>query len=307
MFFWDPFLPREQKFLKSQYFQYFQYLLGRSPSVGPLLGIGIDPNHVFNIVNTVNSEESAAEIEVTKVPDVPKPPEPAFRGSDFRRKPVDAAPAGKVWIRGRLRNAPITDEEKAAKKARLKAERQEAMKKGHEALAQKRKAKAMVVKKIEEGIPVTPKEAALAAWRAGGTPAHGTGGRSSFEREQELLNKTASLIIKPANVHELRLKVEEVAKRLGYDPLESLIQMVQHEDINAEERISIHKTLLPFLVPTLPPIPKDAMEVDSKKVRVVVQQLHFAPEIKAGDDLFADRPKTVDVEVMEPDTSPDAP
>lgn len=246
-------------------------------------------------VNTVKNNPTADPDQLTKVAD------PLVPGLENKSStpPKDPKIPKKIWSKGKLVHNPAYTAQQGAlarEKRHLGLEKAAEVRKRKFALKKEARAKAA------RGEPLTPYEAACAAWKTGGLKGMSEESRTTFEKEQEILNKTASLIIKPANIHELRLKVEKTANDLGYDPLAELIKMTQTEDLKPEDRISIHKTLLPFLVPTMPPIPKDAMELDGKKVKVVIQQLHFAPEIKQGEDLFKERPKTVDVEVMAPES-----
>lgn len=162
----------------------------------------------------------------------------------------------------------------------------------------------LIVKKLKEekikhGIPLTPSEAVLVAkFRTPGRQAK----NPRLAKQQALLERTAELIIRPANVQELRLKVEEAAKRHGYDPFEELIKMTSDPDVKAEDKISIHKTLLPFLIPPLPKLEAKDVEVESKKVRVVIQQITMAAPAAGAPapDYSAQAPAVAEVEVMAP-------
>jgi hypothetical protein len=126
----------------------------------------------------------------------------------------------------------------------------------------------MIQKKVEMGLPITEEEAAK-------IPYNGLSKKRGADHRQRVLTEAAKLIIKPQNAAELRILVEEVVKRKRYNPIEDLIELGQDEETPLKERIGIHKSLLPYVVPQLPAMEKEKTQTGDTGVKVTIQQFVF--------------------------------
>ncbi len=155
-----------------------------------------------------------------------------------------------------------------AREKELRESRKASLAKANAVLAAKKKQKALVMEKVEAGLPLTPEEQELVTW----TPS------AKREREkQRIVDAAAKLVIRPQNVDALRLVVEQTAARHAYNPVEKLILLASSGDLEDKEKVAIHKALLPFLAPQLPAAKEStkASEDDKDKVKVTVTQFVF--------------------------------
>lgn len=163
--------------------------------------------------------------------------------------------------------------------------RMESILKARAAMAQKMEHKKIVQQKVKANMPITEDERELLAWVPGRKKKE-----TEADRERDTIAAASKLLIKPTHVTELRVLVERTAAKYAYNPIEELIQLtrpVRQEDgtmkhqVTADDRISIHKSLLPFLVPQLS-VPKTLPAEDPNKqgMKVVITEFVFPEELK---------------------------
>lgn len=150
-----------------------------------------------------------------------------------------------------------------------------------EARALKFRERQLIREKMASGMPITPEEAAkLVVPGKNGT-------KAQERRRRELLNAVApTLVIKPRSINELRLLIEDTAQKRGYNPVEALIDICEEKDedgkfvLDAKERINIHRTLLPFLMPQIAPAKPDQVDKgsDDGQLKIKVVQMTFPPD-----------------------------
>lgn len=158
--------------------------------------------------------------------------------------------------------------------AEIRADKMARLAKAREVLNEKKKFKALVMEKVEKGMPITDTEREILEWSPGKAPA-------PTRQQQEALTiaKAAKLLIQPKHVTELRVLVERTADKFSYNPIEKLIMEAESTD-DEELRVSIHKALLPFLVPVLQVPRQKAEEPGGGGVKVTITQFQFADEKK---------------------------
>ena len=174
-----------------------------------------------------------------------------------------------VWDAQKAKGEFLTPEEKRAKTARQKKARQEAIKKARAVRMNNLKTRKDVIKKVAQGKLITSDEATIIQRNEVRERLHA--------RRMEELGRTAELLIKPSSVAQLRAMVEQTAKDMDYNPMKSLIELAQkaQDEGLIEQAISIHKTLLPFLVPALSATKADDAEKDKGGLNVVIEQIQF--------------------------------
>jgi hypothetical protein len=161
--------------------------------------------------------------------------------------------------------------------------------KAREARQAKVRQRQLIRQKIEENMPITEAENALLV-------DNGQSTMSAKAIKQRAVDKAAALIIKPQNVQEMRILVDQIVQRKKYNPIEDLIDLANDPRTPIKERIAIHKSLLPFTTPALPPTPKEVTQADSKAVKVTITNFVFPvgsrerPEVP----LHEQKPVTVD-------------
>jgi len=176
---------------------------------------------------------------------------------------------------------PSREKSAAAKKERgqknvLKARAAQAAK-----IAQRK----IVEEKVKNDLPITEQERDLLNWR---------GGRVTSETQKRLsIAAAAKLVIKPQSVTELRLLVESTAAKMRYNPIQSLIELTQSDEIKESEKIAIHKALLPFLVPQLA-TPKPSNEAADTGVKVTVTQFVFPKKDQGAPKIHTEKPAMVE-------------
>lgn len=168
-----------------------------------------------------------------------------------------------------------------------KARRQAAIKKAQEARAVLNKQRELVKKKVEMGLPITDEENKLLR--------KGMGHGGVAGRNQRILTEAAKIINKPKDTTELRILVEEVVRRKSYNPVEDLIALAQGGTIKDSDKIAIHKTLLPYCVPQLPPAPKEAPAAADTSLKVQITRFEFPEHLtrKPEKALHTEKPTTV--------------
>jgi hypothetical protein len=172
------------------------------------------------------------------------------------------------------------------RKANRVAGRLKGIAKGQATLQMKRKQQALVREKVEQGLPITEEERELLWWSTS---------RSIKKKQEEMINKVAALVIKPQTIDELRAVIDRTAAKYQYNPIEALIKLGgDGSELPEKEKVQIHKALLPFFAPALPPATKMAKrdKDDGKRVKVTVTQFVF-PELRNVTPLHQERPATV--------------
>ena len=155
--------------------------------------------------------------------------------------------------------------------------------------AAKQKKKDLVREKVRLGMPISEEERNLLTW---GSKKVGS------NTDNDIIAAASKLLMQPTHIKELRILVERTAAKYAYNPIEELIRLTQpvkgetKHQIPADERISIHKALLPFLVPVLS-VPKTAPEVpESGGTRVVITQYTF-PAVESSTPIHEQPVTTV--------------
>ena len=168
-------------------------------------------------------------------------------------------------------------------KAAITEQRRASIKKAQEAKRIKMAQREMVRRKIENAQPITEQERELLKWKGGN--------RAGQTEDQLVMAAAAKLMIKPQSVSELRLLVETTAAKNNYNPIEKLIHLTSDPNVTEAEKISIHKALLPFLVPILA-TPKALSEKGEGGVKVVITSFSFDPK-RPEAALHTEKPVTV--------------
>lgn len=146
---------------------------------------------------------------------------------------------------------------------------------------------------MENGQPITEAERNLLRWK---------GGKVKLT-EDEAIAAAAKLLITPKSVAELRLLVETTAANHHYNPIEKLIELTNSDVIDPKDKVSIHKALLPFLVPQLP-VPKNTgSEEKGGQMKVVITTFAF-PSAPTTVPLHQEKPAMVATEPQSLVTSP---
>lgn len=154
-----------------------------------------------------------------------------------------------------------------ARKERIAQSHKERIAKAHAAKALKKQQRDLVKEKIQMGLPITKEEEDLVNWSA-------TASRK--KNEERVVDAAARLVIKPQHVNELRIVVERTAAKHKYNPVEALILLAAGDELEPKERAAVHKSLLPFLVPTLPPSkPTKEGSENEGQVKVTITQFVF--------------------------------
>jgi hypothetical protein len=173
------------------------------------------------------------------------------------------------------------------RRQKLLARQEQRLAKGRETRRIKIEQRSIVQEKVARGMPITAEERVMLEY---------TGGRVTKEQKKEkILEAAASLVIKPQSVHALRLVVEQTAAKMKYNPIESLIELTQDDNVKESEKIAIHKALLPFLVPQLA-TPKPEKEEQNHGVKVTVTQFVFPKKDVAQPALHTEKPVTVNTD-----------
>lgn len=163
-------------------------------------------------------------------------------------------------------------------------------------LNEKRKQQQIVREKVAANMPITDEERELLEWKA-----HRSAGpnnpKTRTQKEKETIAKAAKLMMKPQNIAELRQLVEDTAARHKYNPIDELIQLSTSPDVPEKDKIQIHKTLLPFLLPQLPPQKPQSGAQAAGGVKVTIARF----DLTGGSDkpqkaLHEEAPVTVTVE-----------
>jgi hypothetical protein len=135
----------------------------------------------------------------------------------------------------------------------------------------KRESKRLVEEKIKNGMPVTEEERELLLWSPGKKKPQGKDARNEM-----LVGMATKLLIRPQNVTELRVLVEQIAKKHDYNPIESLILQTQDKNLDEETKMTIHKALLPFLVPQIQtPRLRTVDDPEENQIKVTISQFVF--------------------------------
>ena len=142
-----------------------------------------------------------------------------------------------------------------------------------------------IEKKVEMGMPITEEERALLAERLGKVP------KRRQDRLRHIAAAAVDLVVRPKSVTELRLLVEKTAAKHSYNPIEKLIELVNSDDIEAREKVAIHKALLPYLTPQLA-APKPEAAGGGGGVKVTITRFEFPKAGQAGP-LHQEKPATV--------------
>jgi hypothetical protein len=199
-----------------------------------------------------------------------------------------------------------------AHKAAMKKQRQANMAKARLAMDEKKRHKAIVAEKVAAGMPITEGERDLIAWKPG---RKNEAKHDSAKAERETIAAASKLLLKPQNIAELRHLVEHTARKHHYNPLEALICQAIGKDVRGgdlppelilaeKDKMAIHKTLLPFLVPQLPPQKPTDAGAQSGGIKVVVARFSFDTSGKRPDKpIHEEAPITVETSV---DTDDDA-
>lgn len=172
-------------------------------------------------------------------------------------------PGGTVAEEPTLRQVLLA--KKKEKDALTREKRLSAILKANAAKRLKMSQREIVMKKVEQNMPITAEEQQLVHWTA----------NAKRKRNQQLaIDAVSKLVIRPQNIDALRLVVEQTAARHGYNPIESLIMLTQSDNVEDKDKVSIHKALLPFLAPQLPAV-KEAKREEDDGARVKVTVTHF--------------------------------
>lgn len=163
-------------------------------------------------------------------------------------------------------------------KARLKKDRQLQIKKMHaakEAMAARRE---LIKEKIKKGIPITEEELKVVAVR----------NKTLLNMAQGQIKMTAepAIVVKPQTINALRVIVEQTAAKHAYNPIEGLLEELQAADedgnkvLPVKDRVAIHKTLLPYLMPQIGPAKEENLPQAHIAPKITIKAFQIAP---AGD------------------------
>jgi hypothetical protein len=156
----------------------------------------------------------------------------SFSTLEITRKRVEAAQAA--------RKKRLSPELLATKKKNLA--------KAQEALKLKQKQVELVKEKVAKNLPITPDERALLLKSGARKKAQ----LVRKEAAQAMVDAAAALVIKPSTVEALRLVVEQTAARHAYNPIDELIRLSRSDALKDSDKVAIHKSLMPYLIPQAP-------------------------------------------------------
>jgi hypothetical protein len=173
---------------------------------------------------------------------------------------------------------------RAARLGGIHAGRLSGLEKAWKAKLLKKQKKAIVMEKLAAGIPISPEEQELVTWSAA---------NSKKRREEQIIDAAAKLVIRPQNVNELRLVVQNTAARHAYNPIEKLILLSNDDEVEKKDQIMIHKALLPFLAPQIPSQKDNTQVEDEDRVKVTVTQFVFPAREKPDIPIHAHPPPMI--------------
>ncbi len=184
-------------------------------------------------------------------------------------------PAGAPKLRAPGVHIPASPEAKLRGKA-LRAERLKAkndrrlqikkMNAAKEAMASRR---ALIKEKIAKGIPITEEELKVAAVR----------NKTLIDMAKGQIKMTAepAIVVKPQTINALRVVVEQTAAKHAYNPIEGLLKELRDPDLSAKDRVAIHKTLLPFLMPQLGPAKEEHVQAAPSAPKITIKAFQLDP------------------------------
>lgn len=171
------------------------------------------------------------------------------------------------------RDMNASDEAKARGKAVLaerRARKQANMaklKKANKAKELKKYRRAVIKEKVQKGVPITEEEVIEISARS---------------KTLAALCKTipqnvaeAAIVLKPHTINALRLIVEQTAAQHGYNPISGLLEELKDPDLSAKDRVAIHKTLLPFLMPQIAPAKEEHVEHAPQASKIILKNFHL--------------------------------
>lgn len=206
--------------------------------------------------------------------------------------------------------AKALGKQRREEKARLKKDRQLQIKKmnaAKEAMANRR---ALIKEKIAKGIPITEEELKVAAVR----------NKTLIDMAKGQIKMTAepAIVVKPQTINALRVVVEQTAAKHTYNPIEGLLNELKDPDLSAKDRVAIHKTLLPFLMPQLGPAKEEHVQATPTAPKITIKSFQIAagdgrPIHESKKDSLAnavereeERPDAeAEAQAFEPSTSPE--
>jgi hypothetical protein len=158
----------------------------------------------------------------------------------------------------------------------VKAQRKKSLEKANRERDKLKLKREVAREKIKKGLPVTEEEVLAAGRSFGYQPKGGPIPRDKISTEPE-----AAIVLKPQTINALRVIVEATAAASAYNPIQGLLDELKDPDLSAKDRVAIHKTLLPFLMPMLSPAKEEHVEQAPQQGKVVIKNF-VLPEAALG-------------------------
>jgi hypothetical protein len=167
-----------------------------------------------------------------------------------------------------------------AKAQELRDAKRKALENKRKAMAQcraraldKNNHRALIQEKVKKGVPITEDELAVLAGR----------NKTLHETLKQNIKLTADpmVVLKPQTINALRVIVEQTAAKHAYNPIEGLLEELKDPDLSAKDRVAIHKTLMPFLMPQLGPAKEEHVEHAPQAAKIIIRNYQMAPEAAA--------------------------
>lgn len=194
-----------------------------------------------------------------QIDDTPPPPHPLFP----KKEKMDIGPLPTTRRRaGQPSHAQKAQRRKSLEKARRERDRQKLLRE-------------VAREKIKKGLPVTEAEVKLAGKSFGFQP------KGPIKPDITDVEPEAAMLIKPQTINALRVIVEKTAADNHYNPVQGLLNELKDPDLSAKDRVAIHKTLLPFLMPMLSPAKEEHVEQAPQQGKVVIKNF-VLPEAALG-------------------------
>lgn len=201
---------------------------------------------------------------------------------DATQAPEDQAPpADAPKPRAPGVHIPASAEAKArgkalkAEKLKLKNHRQLQIKKMHAAKEAMANRRALIQEKIKKGIPITEEELKVVAVR----------NKTLLNMAKGQIKMTAepAIVVKPQTINALRVIVEQTAARHAYNPIDGLLEELKAMDeegnklLPVKDRVAIHKTLLPYLMPQIGPAKEEHVATPNQAPKITIKSFQLAP------------------------------
>jgi hypothetical protein len=195
-----------------------------------------------------------------------EPTEPADSTENTESTPKPRAPGVHIPASP---EAKLKGKALRAERLKLKHDRQLQIKKMNAAKDAMANRRALIKEKIAKGIPITEEELKVAAVR----------NKTLIDMAKGQIKMTAepAIVVKPQTINALRVVVEQTAAKHAYNPIEGLLEELKDPDLSAKDRVAIHKTLLPFLMPQLGPAKEEHVQSAPTAPKITIKAFQLDP------------------------------